>query len=128
MTDEWLEAMDKGHYTGLLFLDFHKAFDLIHDILFKKLAVYGFSQFAVNWIKSYLTNRCQKVFRSRHYIMGSLKVLSWAPLFLLFINDLAINQSNNSGLYVDDATVYMSAPNLSTIQQNLQADINIILK
>ena len=60
--------------------------------------------------------------------MGSLKVLSWAPLFLLFINDLAINQSNNSGLYADDATVYMSAPNLSTIQQNLQADINIILK
>ena len=59
--------------------------------------------------------------------MGSLKVLSWAPLFLLFINDLAINRHNNSGLYAD-ATVYMSAPNLSTIQQKLQADIDIILK
>ena len=26
-------------------------------------------------------------------------------LFLLFINDLAINWRNNSGLYADDATV-----------------------
>ena len=62
MTDDWLEAMDKGHYMGLLFLDFRKAFDLIHhDILLKKLAVYGFSQSAIKWFKSYLTNRRQKV-------------------------------------------------------------------
>ena len=39
-------------------------------------------------------------------------------LFLLFINDLAINWRNNSGLYADDATVYTSASNLSTIQKN----------
>ena len=53
MTDDWLEAMDKGHYMGLLFLDFRKAFDLIHhDILLKKLAVYGFSQSAINGLKA----------------------------------------------------------------------------
>ena len=49
-------------------------------------------------------------------------------IFLLFINDLAINLRNNSGQYADDTTVYTSAPNLSTIQQKLQADNDITLK
>ena len=99
MTDERSEAMDKGHYTGLLFLDFRKTFDLIHhDILLKKLAVCGFSQSTINWFKSYLTNRRQKVMLNgdlsdpQTLYYGSLKVPSWAALFFyFFINDLAIN-------------------------------------
>ena len=34
--------MDNGNLTGLLLIDFRKAFDLInHEILIKKLACYG---------------------------------------------------------------------------------------
>ena len=42
LTDKWLESMDNGNLTGLLLIDFRKAFDLInHEILIKKLALYG---------------------------------------------------------------------------------------
>ena len=30
MTDEWLKALDKGDMIGVLFVDFRKAFDLVH--------------------------------------------------------------------------------------------------
>ena len=34
MTDDWLEAMDQGLYTGAMFLHLRKAFDVVnHDVL-----------------------------------------------------------------------------------------------
>lgn len=41
-------------------------------------------------------------------------------LFLVFINNLAINWRNNMELYADDATICASAPIFSEIQQKLQ--------
>ena len=29
ITDEWLEAMDKGHFTGVVMIDLRKAFDVV---------------------------------------------------------------------------------------------------
>ena len=95
----------------------------------------SFSQSAINWFNSYLTNRRQKVMLNGN--LSDPQTLCYGvpqgtildpTLFLVFINDLAINWCTNSGLYADDATVYTSAPNLPTIQQKLQADIDITLK
>ena len=42
ITDEWLEAMDKGLFTGVVMIDLRKAFDVVdHKLLLKKLQVYG---------------------------------------------------------------------------------------
>ena len=42
ITDKWLAAIDKGKYTGAVFLDLAKAFDTVnHSILCAKLT-YGF--------------------------------------------------------------------------------------
>ena len=44
MTDDWLEAMDQGLYTGAIFLDLRKAFDVVnHDLLVAKLQMHGCS-------------------------------------------------------------------------------------
>ena len=54
--------MDKGNLSGILLLDFRKAFDLIsYDLLLQKLAIYGLKDSTLKWFKSYLTERKQLV-------------------------------------------------------------------
>ena len=59
ITDTLLLNMDKGDINGLLMLDLSKAaFDLInHDLLLKKLEVYGFSETTLGLFNSYLWMR-----------------------------------------------------------------------
>ena len=58
-----LKGMDPGNYTGVLFLDFKKTFDMVnHTILLSKLKVYKLDDLSLNWFKSCLLERSQKVF------------------------------------------------------------------
>ena len=58
MVDNWLQALDKGHLVGVIFIDFRKAFDFVdHEILMKKMKFYIINQHVLNWFSSYLSNR-----------------------------------------------------------------------
>lgn len=62
MTDDWLETMDQGLYTGAILLDLRKTFDVVnHDLLIAKLQIYGCSPTSLLWFKSYFTDRHQCV-------------------------------------------------------------------
>jgi hypothetical protein len=58
-----IAAMDKGKVTALTLLDLSAAFDTIdHCILLQRLQKwYGFSGMTLQWLKSYLSNRCQRI-------------------------------------------------------------------
>ena len=51
-------SFDNGECTVAVFLDFAKAFDsLDRNVLFAKLEYYGIKGVALNWFKSYLSDR-----------------------------------------------------------------------
>ena len=55
-------ALDNMEYSVCILIDFRKAFDTVdHTILLDKLYHYGIRGIAFDWIKSYLSNRQQKV-------------------------------------------------------------------
>ena len=58
MLENMRNALDNGECAIGIFLDFKKAFDTVnHDILLKKLYTYGIRGIALEWLKSYLSNR-----------------------------------------------------------------------
>ena len=59
-TNDWYLDLDKGQYTSVTFIDLKKAFDTVdHQILKKRLGVYGVAWKELSWFKSYLHNRKQ---------------------------------------------------------------------
>ena len=62
MFDTWVEAFEDDEVSAVIMLDMSAAFDTVdHDILLKKMDLYGFDQTAISWFRSYMTNRSQSV-------------------------------------------------------------------
>ena len=62
MLDAWHRDLDAGNYIGAVLIDLSKAFDCInHDLLLAKMHAYGFSLKSLALVKSYLSNRRQRV-------------------------------------------------------------------
>ena len=121
--DDLLFKLNDDCFSGMVLVDYRKAFDMIdHTLLLKKLEVYGLSKESLQWFTSQLKDRCQLVKMGdklsnlavvRHGIpQGSML----GPLlFIAFINDLPLHDtSSRIDLYADDTTL-TSCTNYSSI-------------
>ncbi|XP_048575386.1 uncharacterized protein LOC5499458 [Nematostella vectensis] len=105
---------DNGGQIDMLILDFSKAFDKVaHGRLISKLLYYGIQGRTLAWIKSWLTNRTQRVVVDG-VSSKPVDVTSGVPqgtvlgplMFLLFINDMQENLECTLRLFADDALLY----------------------
>ena len=112
-----LDAMDRKELTAVVLLDLSKAFDSIeHSLLFKKLHSLGVSRKAVDWFKSYLSDRSQSVRIGR--ILSEGRVITHGipqgsilgpALFSIYINVLPTTPiACPLESYVDDSKIYLS--------------------
>ena len=95
-TNNWYLNVDKGKYTGLLFIDIKRAFDTVdHEPLLGKLQKYGITGIKLCWFTLYLHIRKQFCKGSRSASdIGSIncgvpQVSCLGPLlFPIYINNL----------------------------------------
>ena len=118
-----------------VYLDFCKAFDTVaHERLLIKLKGYGVNGKVLSWVKTFLTDRRQKVLVNQSQSDWAT-VTSGIPqgsvlgplLFIIFINDLPDCVKSAIKICVDDTKIYREIKDQSDIKQ-LQDDIDSLKK
>ena len=75
LVEEWGEHLDENFVVGSVLTDPSKTFDCIaHDLLTAKLAANGFSDTALRYVYSHLSNRNQYVRISNTYRINYQKI------------------------------------------------------
>ena len=135
MPEIWKKVLDKGGYICTIFMDLSKAFDTLNlDLLIAKLGSYGFETDALRYMKSYLTNRKQRVRVNKTFSEWE-RITTGVPqgsilgplLFNIFLNDLFPFVSNLSlSKHADDNTLYTFGDNLKKLKDNLEKSFDTV--
>lgn len=135
LVDEISEHMDvKNHSVGI-FIDLSKAFDTIdHNLLLIKLHRYGIRGTALDWLKSYLSNRTQYV-NVDNTDSELLNIKCGVPqgsilgplLFIIYINDI-VNSSKiaNFIMFADDTNLFFKHKDLDKLENVINEELSRI--
>ena len=123
--DNVTAKLDEGDAIDLIYLDFAKAFDKVPYIrLQKKLEAHGICGKLLNWVKSWLSNRRQRVGLEGEYSEWAT-VLSGVPqgsvlgpiLFLIYINDIDVDLISTIFKFADDSKLLNCVNSLQGIEE-----------
>ena len=125
------ETIEQGHYAIGVFCDLSKAFDTLnHNILLSKLEHYGIRGRALDWFKSYLSNRYQYVelHGCKSFVLplktGVPQGSILGPLlFLLYINDLPAAANLKCVIFADDTNLLIKGNDLNKLEYELNQEL-----
>lgn len=132
LVDKISPAIERNEYTIRMFLDLSKAFDTVnHDILLHKLEHYVVRGPALEWLKSYLTNRKQIV--NYKSVKSDVSLISCGVpqgsvldplLFLIYVNNISESSKLLSFLlFADDTNLFYSHKNLEILHQTANHEL-----
>ena len=135
LVDKILNGFSEEKYTLGVLIDLSKAFDTVeHQILLKKLSLYGVKGKSLEWFESYLSERKQYI-EVEGQKTSFLNVTCGVPqgsilgrlLFLLYINDLC-KASNIITLimFADDTNLFYSNKNIKTLFKEMNIELKDI--
>ena len=137
LTEAVRNTLDNKRFGCGIFIDLQKAFDTVnHAILLSKLEHYGVRGCALEWFRSYLSDRNQYV-----SVNGSnsklLSITCGVPqgsvlgplLFLIYINDLPnASQKLKFYLFADDTNIYFESSDLSNLIKIVNRELRSVKK
>ena len=135
LTEAVRNTLDNKRFGCGIFIDIQKAFDTVdHKILLLKLEHYGIRGCALDWFRSYLSERKQHVSVNGNmsnivsYTCGVPQGSVLGPLlFLIFINDLPnVSKKLKFCLFADDTNIYYESKNVSDLSRILNKELRSV--
>ena len=136
-TNDWYMNLDRKMFNLVVQIDLKKAFDTVdHQILLRKLELFGIKGQALSFLNSYLSNRSQQC-QINGFLSSAKTIRCGVPqgsilgplFFLLYINDLPQCLSKTKPrLFADDTSLTASGDSIAHLEYAVNSDLENLRK